>query len=61
LRYQIVRLLNAPTLSDLPHHDTPQNELTGWISHWRGQAAPQLNGSVVLDFSAQLCTAAARS
>ncbi|KAF9042270.1 hypothetical protein BJ165DRAFT_1546637 [Panaeolus papilionaceus] len=48
---RLLTLLEIPPLSDLPHHDTLQNALSGWCAHYgHAHASAQVNCAVVLDY-----------
>jgi E3 ubiquitin-protein ligase UBR1 len=47
---RLLKFLDIPPLSDLPHQDTLQNALSGWCAHYgHSHAASPLNFGVVLD------------
>ncbi|CAA7266385.1 unnamed protein product [Cyclocybe aegerita] len=50
---RLLSILGIPPLSDLPHHDTLQNALSGWCAHYgHSHSVSQLNCGVLLDYPA---------
>jgi E3 ubiquitin-protein ligase UBR1 len=48
---RLLAIFNIPPLSDLPHHDTLQNALSGWCAHYgHAHASSQINCGIFLDY-----------